>query len=251
MKSMRPNHMTAVLALALGPAQAYSQPLDRPELHRAFEEGKYADYLQGLTAWFRPLREDERAQHASELLRSAVAIHELKEHPKAPEWATKVAQALNNLGTVLTDAGKHEEALEHYEQALAALDETATVEDRVVSRGNAAQAARQLEQWDKALDYALQSEAISVKNDYGKTLNELLVAFLAMRQELGPERFAGLFTARLEQLPEDLRPHVRADLHLKPTYRNEKDEPGRNAPCPCGSGKKYKKCCGRKGGVTE
>ena len=22
------------------------------------------------------------------------------------------------------------------------------------------------------------------------------------------------------------------------------DKPGRNAPCPCGSGKKYKKCCG-------
>jgi len=21
--------------------------------------------------------------------------------------------------------------------------------------------------------------------------------------------------------------------------------PGRNAPCPCGSGKKYKKCCGK------
>jgi len=23
------------------------------------------------------------------------------------------------------------------------------------------------------------------------------------------------------------------------------DEPGRNDPCPCGSGKKYKKCCGK------
>jgi len=23
-------------------------------------------------------------------------------------------------------------------------------------------------------------------------------------------------------------------------------KPGRNDPCPCGSGKKYKKCCGRK-----
>ncbi|MGE9896430.1 SEC-C metal-binding domain-containing protein, partial [Anaerovoracaceae bacterium SGI.195] len=22
-------------------------------------------------------------------------------------------------------------------------------------------------------------------------------------------------------------------------------KPGRNDPCPCGSGKKYKKCCGR------
>ncbi len=26
--------------------------------------------------------------------------------------------------------------------------------------------------------------------------------------------------------------------------RKEK-KPGRNDPCPCGSGKKYKKCCGR------
>ncbi|TVP74809.1 MAG: hypothetical protein EA352_09945 [Gemmatimonadales bacterium] len=25
------------------------------------------------------------------------------------------------------------------------------------------------------------------------------------------------------------------------------DEPGRNDPCPCGSGKKYKKCCGAVG----
>ena len=24
------------------------------------------------------------------------------------------------------------------------------------------------------------------------------------------------------------------------------DQPGRNDPCPCGSGKKYKKCCGAK-----
>jgi len=30
----------------------------------------------------------------------------------------------------------------------------------------------------------------------------------------------------------------------KPAKR-ESDKIGRNAPCPCGSGKKYKKCCGR------
>ncbi len=28
------------------------------------------------------------------------------------------------------------------------------------------------------------------------------------------------------------------------TVRHEKPKPGRNDPCPCGSGKKYKKCCG-------
>lgn len=35
---------------------------------------------------------------------------------------------------------------------------------------------------------------------------------------------------------------------MKPElYQKKKDEPkvGRNDPCPCGSGKKYKKCCGR------
>jgi uncharacterized protein YecA (UPF0149 family) len=25
----------------------------------------------------------------------------------------------------------------------------------------------------------------------------------------------------------------------------DKGTPGRNDPCPCGSGKKYKKCCGK------
>ena len=30
----------------------------------------------------------------------------------------------------------------------------------------------------------------------------------------------------------------------KPTIREE-DKVGRNDPCPCGSGKKYKKCCGK------
>ncbi|MCP3955049.1 MAG: preprotein translocase subunit SecA [Desulfobacterales bacterium] len=34
------------------------------------------------------------------------------------------------------------------------------------------------------------------------------------------------------------------DQAKKPVQRNNK-KVGRNAPCPCGSGKKYKKCCGR------
>ncbi|NOZ62027.1 MAG: hypothetical protein GXO74_10135 [Calditrichaeota bacterium] len=29
------------------------------------------------------------------------------------------------------------------------------------------------------------------------------------------------------------------------TYHRETPKVGRNDPCPCGSGKKYKKCCGR------
>lgn len=37
-----------------------------------------------------------------------------------------------------------------------------------------------------------------------------------------------------------------SDLPKVETYRREKPKVGRNDPCPCGSGKKYKKCCGAK-----
>ena len=31
----------------------------------------------------------------------------------------------------------------------------------------------------------------------------------------------------------------------KPVIAKKEDTIGRNDPCPCGSGKKYKKCCGK------
>jgi SEC-C motif-containing protein len=33
-------------------------------------------------------------------------------------------------------------------------------------------------------------------------------------------------------------------------YRRDAPKVGRNEPCPCGSGRKYKKCCGRAGRAT-
>ncbi|MCU1268131.1 MAG: protein YchJ [Acidobacteria bacterium] len=40
---------------------------------------------------------------------------------------------------------------------------------------------------------------------------------------------------------------VTGDELKNPTVRYEAPRPGRNDPCPCGSGKKYKKCCGVQG----
>lgn len=36
-----------------------------------------------------------------------------------------------------------------------------------------------------------------------------------------------------------------ADLEVPEPYRRTQPKVGRNEPCPCGSGKKFKKCCGR------
>jgi uncharacterized protein YecA (UPF0149 family) len=49
---------------------------------------------------------------------------------------------------------------------------------------------------------------------------------------LADRQSQGFFDALLETLEGDDTPH------------NRQVEPvGRNEPCPCGSGKKYKKCC--------
>ena len=44
------------------------------------------------------------------------------------------------------------------------------------------------------------------------------------------------------------RRHPLADIPLDPgnsTYRRFVPKTGRNEPCPCGSGKKFKNCCGK------
>jgi len=45
-------------------------------------------------------------------------------------------------------------------------------------------------------------------------------------------------------LSEEDRERIMDEYRQSRTVRKEK-LPGRNDPCPCGSGKKYKKCCGK------
>jgi len=60
--------------------------------------------------------------------------------------------------------------------------------------------------------------------------------------------------AEIEQLVGDVRDNMRlaeyngntfASLHCAAPVLRDGPKVGRNDPCPCGSGKKYKKCCGR------
>ncbi len=46
-------------------------------------------------------------------------------------------------------------------------------------------------------------------------------------------------------LPSDARPGAKSPKPTVQTYIRNKPKVGRNEPCPCGSGKKYKNCCGK------
>jgi hypothetical protein len=73
---------------------------------------------------------------------------------------------------------------------------------------------------------------------------ELLGGSLTEAQRARQERFGEAADRLWVLLPDSLPPGPPA---TKPARRVPR--PGRNAPCPCGSGKKYKRCCalGRNG----
>lgn len=151
------------------------------------------------------------------------------------------AIAQNNLGAVRADQEEWAEALEHYRQAAALVPENATLAERLTPHGNASNAARQLKDWPVALHHALVVDAVGSAAGDAEQQGIAAAAIGLVRKAVGAEPFAELLAAQVAELDEPLRASVRSEQHLNPTVTN--DRPGRNDPCPCGSGKKYKHCC--------
>jgi preprotein translocase subunit SecA len=60
---------------------------------------------------------------------------------------------------------------------------------------------------------------------------------------------AELVAQSAPQAAESAAPSQAADVNVEP-IRNLGTKVGRNDPCPCGSGKKFKNCCGKSSGVA-
>jgi hypothetical protein len=70
-----------------------------------------------------------------------------------------------------------------------------------------------------------------------------------VRRESGFTQHKEIFDFGEDGLPLDQLPNLAKSLDSAPAAADERSgrqsRVGRNEPCPCGSGKKYKKCCGR------
>lgn len=85
------------------------------------------------------------------------------------------------------------------------------------------------------LDKITEDTAINLDIDFEKLFFNMLKADADYLYTL--EEWDGVLT-------EEKMTEIVKDFKRSKTVVKEK-EPGRNDPCPCGSGKKYKKCCGR------
>jgi preprotein translocase subunit SecA len=112
-------------------------------------------------------------------------------------------------------------------------------------------------QRDPLIEY--KREAFEMFNQMVAGIEEEAVETIFRLQAARPERFKGIFSSVTQEFihPEARRPEVPQDSMMEeelPPTSSEASKPlphvsgpkvGRNEPCPCGSGKKYKKCCGR------
>ena len=73
---------------------------------------------------------------------------------------------------------------------------------------------------------------------------DLLRAFFNYLEASGKMPGVGDWTTALEENEDEFQEGFRADGTARgETVRKRFSPVGRNDPCPCGSGKKYKKCC--------
>ena len=101
---------------------------------------------------------------------------------------------------------------------------------------------------DPLIEY--KNEAFNYFNLMVSGIEEEALEMIFKLQPAKPERFRGVFSARQEMVhPQVALPVSRQeepDVQASATaIKSGQPKVGRNDPCPCGSGKKYKKCCGK------
>jgi len=90
MTTARAVTIMAVLLLGAVVCGAQAGQAERATLESAFSEGRFREYLTQVAKWYRSLPRGERSQHPNELVRSAMAIHELGAHEQAQDWADRI-----------------------------------------------------------------------------------------------------------------------------------------------------------------
>jgi tetratricopeptide (TPR) repeat protein len=206
---------------------------DKLEMARALED-------MGILSLY---TESHNSKHALQHLKKGLVIFE-----KVGD-TIGVATTLSDIGFVYFFIGKWEQALKYYKKSLKIQHVLGNLKELIrlhISFGK-------LYYFTKnsllTFKHLFTAQAMSNKTGiYYKRTPRLICSY---RDRLNPKQFINIAHKAVEQLPEDLKSYINVEeffseeMKEETTIRYETPKIGRNDPCPCGSGKKYKKCCGR------
>ena len=153
-----------------------------------------------------------------------------------------MAVSLNNIGLVLHAKGDLDGALKKFKESLEINEEIGAKGGIATSLHNIGTVYLDHEDYNLALFNLFQSKAL--KNQMGIKKQETSDYIFKVCKEVGRKRFEALANEVFDKLPDELKPFINAKEFIEDKTIHTIHKPNRNAPCSCGSGKKYKKCCG-------
>jgi tetratricopeptide (TPR) repeat protein len=172
-----------------------------------------------------------------------------------------LGRTLNTIGRAYVELGDPNKALaEYYPEARSILEGMGDVHflpDLLTNMGAAHQALGEL---DEAIEYYAQAKSMlekaghkinlrTVSDSLGKAWIEKFNKFMKAPMNFRMAHEAIQHALRNFELAANEEMVTSLKSVLAGRYRNQPNtparKPGRNSPCPCGSGRKYKRCCGR------
>lgn len=133
------------------------------------------------------------------------------------------------------------EALMRARYSAHAVNEFDFLEESIHSTTREAVDREQMQQWSEAVQWegmeVHSTEAGGENDEEGKVSFTAKYSVNGVEQELRED-------ATFVREEGEWR-YLDGDVHGHTPYRRENPKVGRNEPCPCGSGKKFKKCCGQ------
>ena len=154
-----------------------------------------------------------------------------------------IAKSLNNIGLVLETKGDLDGALEKHRESLKIQEEIGDKLWIAISLHNIGTLYFDHEDYNLALFNLFKSKAL--QNQMGIKKQETSDYIFKICKEVGRKRFEALENDVFNKLPDELKPFINTKEFLEDKTIHTIHKPNRNAPCSCGSGKKYKKCCER------
>lgn len=159
------------------------------------------------------------------------------------EDKAKIASTLNSIAHVLILNNETSKAFDHYTRALAAALESDDSKEIARSYHNHGTYYEKIKEYEKSVENLLISLAYQKDAEIDSKDTQLYLQDI--RKTIKYTKFKELAIKVFKELPTDIQDKVDLEEFTRDTtIRLVEPKSGRNDPCPCGSGRKYKKCCG-------
>lgn len=156
-----------------------------------------------------------------------------------------IGNCLNNIGAILIEQGNFSEGLLKYKKGLEAREEIGDRTGIANSYANIGTVYCEDKNYDIALNYFFRS--LEIIRQIGLIMEERRVLnwIGSFNRRIGKEKFKELANEVYQNLNIETQKHINIKEFFNEPQVRETPKIGRNDPCTCGSGKKYKKCHGQ------